>query len=62
MIKTYYIGNFSLLEWENKSAISIVHEQYEDTVNLFIRTRRRQNKNTFMTLTHTHNPNTKQIN
>jgi hypothetical protein len=34
-------------------------EHYEGTVDLFIGTRRSLDKNTFMTPTYTHNPNTK---
>jgi hypothetical protein len=36
MIYIYYIGTFDLLEGENESAISILREQYEDTVHIFI--------------------------
>jgi hypothetical protein len=55
----YYIDTFSLLEGVNESVISILPERYRGTVHLFIGTGRSPDKNTFMTLTYTHNPNTK---
>jgi hypothetical protein len=58
MVYIYYIGTFGLLEGGNESAISIMHEQYEGTVHLFINMGHNPDKNTFMTLTYAHNPNT----
>jgi hypothetical protein len=55
----YYIDTFGLFEGEDMRANTIQREQYGGTVDLFIGTGRRPSKNTFMTLTCTHNPNTK---
>jgi hypothetical protein len=48
-----------LLEGKSKGAISIPPPQYGGIIHLFIGKRRSPSKSTFMTLTYTHNPNTK---
>jgi hypothetical protein len=55
----YYICTFGLLEGKSVNAIPIQHEQYKGIVHLFICMGRSPGKNTCMTLTYTHNPNTK---
>jgi hypothetical protein len=55
----YYIDTFGLFEGDDTRAITIQREQYWDTVHLFIGTGHNPSKNTFMTLTSAHNPNTK---
>jgi hypothetical protein len=46
-----------MIEGVDARAITIQHEQYRGTVHLFIGTGRSLSKNTFMTLTYTHNRN-----
>jgi uncharacterized protein YcgI (DUF1989 family) len=52
----YCICTFGLLEGESESTIPIQHEQYGGTIHLFIGMGCNPSKNTFMTLTYTHNP------
>jgi hypothetical protein len=47
-----------LLEGKSMNAVPIQREQYSGIVHLFIGTGRRPSKSTFMTLIHTHYPNT----
>jgi hypothetical protein len=54
-----YIDTFSFFEGNDVRAITIQREQYRSTVHLFIGTGHRPDKNTFVTLTYIHNPDTK---
>jgi hypothetical protein len=56
----YYIDTFGLFEGDDARAITVQREQYGGTVHLFIGTGRSPSKNTFMALTCTYDPNTKQ--
>jgi hypothetical protein len=53
----YYIDTFDLIEGANVRASTIQCEQYGGTVHLFIGTGSSLSKNTFITLTCTHNCN-----
>jgi hypothetical protein len=55
----YYINTFGLFEGEDARTVTIQREQYGGTVHLFIDTRRRPGKNTFVTLMYSHYPNAK---
>jgi hypothetical protein len=55
----YYIDTFGLLEGNDARAIIIQREQYGSIVHLFIGTGDSPDKNTFVTLTYIHNPDTK---
>jgi hypothetical protein len=54
----HYICTFGLLEDKSVNAIPIQHEQYGGTVHLFIGMGHSPSKSTFMTVIHTHYPNT----
>ena len=56
-INRTYIITFGLIEGVDARAITIQREQYGGIVYLFIGTGRSPSKNTFMTLTYTHNRN-----
>jgi hypothetical protein len=53
----YYINTLGLLEGDDVRAIKNHHEQYSDTVHLFIGTGRSPGKSTFMSLTFTYDHN-----
>jgi hypothetical protein len=55
----YYIDTFGLLEGNDVREVTIQREQYGNTVHLFIGTGHNPDKNTFVTLTYIHNPDTK---
>jgi hypothetical protein len=55
----YYNDTFVLFEGDDARTITIQYEQYGGTVHLFIGTGHSPSKNTFMTLTCTHDLNTK---
>jgi hypothetical protein len=50
-----YIDTFDLIECDDARTITIQCEQYRGIIHLFIGTGRRPSKNTFMTLTYSHN-------
>jgi hypothetical protein len=54
-----YIVTFGLFEGDDTRIITIQREQYGGTVHLFTGKGRNPSKNTFMTSTYIHNPNTK---